>query len=46
VGTEEAPVEEWLPRGEKPAARAYIEMYTCMVKRRLPQLEWLCLLTL
>jgi uncharacterized damage-inducible protein DinB len=38
VGTEEPPVEELLPPGEKPARSAYIEKYVGLVKRRLPQL--------
>ena len=38
VGTEEPPVEELLPPGERSAAQAYIEKYTWLVKRRLPQL--------
>ena len=38
VGTEEPPVEELLPPGDKPAAREYIEKYTWLAKRRLPQL--------
>ncbi len=38
VGTEEPPVEELLPAGEKPVVRAYTEKYIGLVKRRLPQL--------
>ena len=38
VGTEEPPVEELLPPGEKPVVQAYIEKYVWLVKRRLPQL--------
>src|SRR5262245_40707997 len=38
VGTEEPPVEELLPSGEKPVAPAYIEKYLGLVKHRLPQL--------
>jgi uncharacterized damage-inducible protein DinB len=38
VGTEEPPVEDLLPTGEKPAGAAYIEKYTWLAKRRLPQL--------
>jgi uncharacterized damage-inducible protein DinB len=38
VGTEEPPVEEMLPLGEKPVVQAYIEKYVWLVKRRLPQL--------
>src|SRR3954454_19731230 len=37
VGTEEPPVEELLPGGEKPAVRAYIEKYVWLARRRLPQ---------
>jgi uncharacterized damage-inducible protein DinB len=37
VGTEEPPVEELLPPGDKPAAQAYIEKYLGLAKRRLPQ---------
>ena len=39
VGTEEPPVEELLPPGEKPVVQAYIEKYILLVKRRLPQLR-------
>ena len=38
VGTEEPPVEELLPAGEKPVVQAYIEKYTRLAKKRLPQL--------
>src|SRR3954469_24248822 len=38
AGTEEPPVEELLPPGEKPVVRAYIEKYVWLGKRRLPQL--------
>ena len=38
VGTEEPPVEELLPPGEKPVVQAYTEKYVWLVKRRLPQL--------
>src|SRR4051794_4610869 len=38
VGTEEPPVEELLPPGEKPVVQAYIDKYLWLVKRRLPQL--------
>lgn len=38
VGTEEPPVEELLPPGDKPAAAAYIEKYVGLAKQRLPQL--------
>ena len=38
VGTEEPPVEDLLPAGEKPVVQAYIEKYGWLVKRRLPQL--------
>ena len=37
VGTEEPPVEELLPAGDKPSASAYIEKYLWLAKRRLPQ---------
>src|SRR6202165_6299997 len=36
VGTEEPPVEELLPAGEKPIVQAYIEKYVWLVKGRLP----------
>src|SRR5579872_3696888 len=38
VGTQEPPVEELLPPGEKPFVQAYIDKYVGQVKRRLPQL--------
>jgi hypothetical protein len=38
IGTEEPPVEELLPTGEKPVVQAYIEKYIWLVKQRLPQL--------
>ena len=38
VGTQEPPVEELLPPGEKPIVQAYIEKYVWLVKQRLPQL--------
>jgi uncharacterized damage-inducible protein DinB len=38
VGTEEPPVEELLPPGEKPGVQAYIDKYLWLVKRRLPHL--------
>ena len=37
VGTEEPPVEELLPPGEKPVAQAYIVKYVWLVRRRVPQ---------
>jgi uncharacterized damage-inducible protein DinB len=45
VGTQEPPVEELLPPGEKPPVQAYIDKYVWLVKLRLPQLaaatrEW------
>jgi uncharacterized damage-inducible protein DinB len=39
VGTEESPVEDLLPPGEKPVLQTYIEKYVWLVKRRLPQLS-------
>jgi uncharacterized damage-inducible protein DinB len=38
VSTEEPPLEELLPAGEKPIVQAYVEKYVWLVKRRLPQL--------
>lgn len=38
MSTEEPPVEELLPPGDKPAVQAYIEKYVWLAKRRLPQL--------
>src|SRR5581483_782726 len=35
VGTDEPPVEELLPPGEKPVAQAYIEKYVWLAKGRL-----------
>jgi uncharacterized damage-inducible protein DinB len=45
VGTQEPPVEELLPAGDKPAAGAYLDHYVALARRRLPQLaagtrEW------
>jgi uncharacterized damage-inducible protein DinB len=37
VGTEEPPVEELLPVGERAGTEAYIEKYLWLAKRRLPQ---------
>jgi uncharacterized damage-inducible protein DinB len=37
VGTDEPPVEELLPAGEKPATVAYVERYVELARRRLPQ---------
>jgi uncharacterized damage-inducible protein DinB len=37
VGTDEPPVEELLPPGEKPPTSAYIEKYVWLTRRRLPQ---------
>src|SRR6478672_6749305 len=37
VGTDEPPVEELLPTGEKPLVSAYTEKYVGLAKRRLPQ---------
>jgi uncharacterized damage-inducible protein DinB len=37
VGTQEPPVEELLPLGEKPTVAAYIEKYTWLARMRLPQ---------
>ncbi|VTT97003.1 Putative uncharacterized protein OS=Candidatus Kuenenia stuttgartiensis GN=kustc0361 PE=4 SV=1: DinB [Gemmataceae bacterium] len=37
VGTDEPPVEELLPPGEKPTVPAYIDKYLWLVRRRLPQ---------
>src|SRR6516164_8551449 len=36
VGTEEPPVDELLPAGEKPVVQAYIDKYIWLVKQRLP----------
>src|ERR1051326_1245069 len=38
VGTEEPPVEELLPAGERPVAQAYSDRYIWLAKGRLPQL--------
>ena len=38
VGTDEPPVEQLLPSGEKPAVQAYIDKYLWLVRGRLPQL--------
>src|SRR6516162_9878708 len=38
VGTQEPPVEELLPAGEKPTVSAYLDKYIRLVKQRLPQL--------
>jgi uncharacterized damage-inducible protein DinB len=38
VGTQEPPVEELLPAGEKPAVGAHVEKYVGLAKQRLPQL--------
>jgi uncharacterized damage-inducible protein DinB len=38
VGTDEPPVEELLPAGEKPVVQAYIDKYLWLAERRLPQL--------
>ena len=45
VGTQEPPVEELLPPGEKPPVQAYIDKYVWLTRLRLPQLaaatqEW------
>jgi uncharacterized damage-inducible protein DinB len=37
VGTDEPPVEELLPGGEKPGAGEYVGKYVWLAKRRLPQ---------
>jgi hypothetical protein len=37
VGTEEPPVDELLPSGEKPIVQAYIDKYLWLAKCRLPQ---------
>ena len=37
VGTEEPPVEELLPAGDKPTVTAYIDNYVWLAKNRLPQ---------
>ena len=38
VGTEEPPVEDLLPPGDKPVVQAYVDKYIWLVKRRLPLL--------
>ncbi len=38
VGTEEPPVEELPPPGDKPTGTAYIDKYIGLTKRRMPQL--------
>ncbi len=38
VGTQEPPVEQLLPPGDRPAAAAYLDKYVWQVKQRLPQL--------
>jgi hypothetical protein len=38
VGTEEPPVEDLLPPGEKPVVQAYIDKFIWLAKRRLSQL--------
>src|SRR5262249_60841142 len=38
VGTEEPPVEELLPPGEKPVVQAYLDNDLSLAKGRLPQL--------
>lgn len=38
VGTEEPPVEELLPPGERPPVSAYLDRYVDLARRRLPQL--------
>ena len=37
AGTDEPPVEELLPVGEKPVVDAYIEKFVRLATRRLPQ---------
>src|SRR6516162_9877678 len=37
VGTEELPVEELLPAGDKPTVVAYLDKYIGLTRRRLPQ---------
>src|SRR5436853_7251659 len=36
VGTDEPPVEDLLPPGERPVVQAYIDQYVWLTKRRLP----------
>ena len=38
VGTEEPPVKELLPAGDKPTVSAYLDKYIGLTRRRLPQL--------
>ena len=38
IDTQEPPVEELLPSGEKPIVQAYMDRYIGLVKRRLPRL--------
>src|SRR5271163_493894 len=38
VGTEEPPVDELLPAGDKPTVASYIEKYVWLAQMRLPQL--------
>src|SRR5215471_2808306 len=38
VGTEEPPVEELLPAGDKPTVSAYLDKLIWLTKQRLPQL--------
>jgi uncharacterized damage-inducible protein DinB len=38
VGTEEPPVEDLLPPGDRPAVADYLDRYVRLAKRRLPQL--------
>ncbi len=38
VGTQEPPVEELLPPGDKPPVQAYMDKYVWLAKLRLPQL--------
>jgi uncharacterized damage-inducible protein DinB len=38
VGTQEPPVEELLPSGERPDVAAYLDRYVALARRRLPQL--------
>ena len=38
VGTEEPPVDELLPSGERPPVQAYLDQYVGLAKGRLPQL--------
>jgi uncharacterized damage-inducible protein DinB len=37
VGTDEPPVEELLPAGEKPSVQKYLDKYVWLVRQRLPQ---------